>query len=135
MRPGNYTAYPAAMAYYFTIANNGANETHPESRGGNNRHMCRRAPLLENRSRLYVDVLLCRNPHVINPQTEKAMYIYKENTRDNGAILRCHASDNAAEYQLTSAYAHDLHSDYLERYSRQPSARWYNRHFNFIRIK
>ena len=47
----------------------------------------------------------------------------------------CYASDNMAEYQLTSAYAHDLHTEYIERYDREPSAAWYNRHFNFTRIK
>lgn len=63
------------------------------------------------------------------------MRIYKEKTSDNGYIRKCYASDNFAEYQLTSAYAHDLHSEYLERYNRIPSSRWYNRHFSFTRIK
>lgn len=63
------------------------------------------------------------------------MRIYKENTSDNGYILKCYASDNMAEYQLTSAYAHDLHDGYLQRYHRAPSSRWYNSHFNFTRIK
>lgn len=63
------------------------------------------------------------------------MRIYKENTSDHGYIKKCYASNNAAEYQLTSAYAHDLYADYLQLYNRAPSARWYNRHFNFTRIK
>ena len=63
------------------------------------------------------------------------MRIYKENTSDNGYIRKCYAIDNFAEYQLTSAYAHDLYNDYSQQYNRQPSARWYNRHFSFIRIK
>lgn len=63
------------------------------------------------------------------------MRIYKENTSDHGYVKTCCASDNNAEYQLTSAYAHDLHADYLERYNREPSARWYNSHFSFTRVK
>lgn len=63
------------------------------------------------------------------------MKIYKENTSDRGYIKACTAYDNAAEYQLTSAYAHDLYTDFVERYNRVPSARWYNGHFSFTRIK
>lgn len=63
------------------------------------------------------------------------MQTYQEITRDNGPQKHCTASDNTATYVLTSAYAHDLHDDYLQRYRRAPSARWYNRHFNFTRIK
>lgn len=63
------------------------------------------------------------------------MRIYKENTNYHGYIKACTASDNAAEYQLTSAYAHDLYTDFVERYNRVPSSQWYNRHFNFTRIK
>lgn len=63
------------------------------------------------------------------------MRIYKENTSDNGYIRNCYARDNFAEYQLTSAHAHDLYNEYLQRYYREPSAAWYNRHFSFIRIK
>ena len=63
------------------------------------------------------------------------MRIYREKTHDNGYTRRGYASDNYAEYQLTSTYAHDLYSDFLKRYSRLPSARWYNRHFRFERIK
>ena len=63
------------------------------------------------------------------------MRIYKENTSDNGYIRNCYASDNFAEYQLKSAYAHDLYNESLQLHNREPSARWYNRHFSFIRIK
>ena len=63
------------------------------------------------------------------------MRIYKEKTNDRGYIKTCHASDNNAEYQITSAYAHDLYSDFVERYNRVPSSLWYNKHFSFTRIK
>ncbi len=63
------------------------------------------------------------------------MRVYKENTSDHGYIKKCYASDNNAEYQLTSARAHDLHSDYLEQYNREPSAGWFNKRFSFTRIK
>lgn len=63
------------------------------------------------------------------------MRIYKENTSDRGCIKTCTASDNFAEYQLTSAYAHDLYTDFVERYNRVPSSNWYNKHFSFTRIK
>lgn len=42
------------------------------------------------------------------------MRIYKENTNDNGYVKTCYASDNMAEYRLTSAYAHDLYTDYVD---------------------
>ena len=63
------------------------------------------------------------------------MRIYKENTNDHGLARRCYASDNNAEYILTSARAKDLHSEYIDKYERNPSRQWYNRHFNFNRIK
>lgn len=63
------------------------------------------------------------------------MRIYREKTHDYGYQKPCYASDNYAEYQLTSAYAHDAINDYLYKFSRWPSARWYNRHFRFERIK
>ena len=63
------------------------------------------------------------------------MRIYKEITDDHGYTKKCYAIDNFAEYQLKSAYAHDLYNEYLQQYNREPSARWYNRHFSFIRIK
>lgn len=59
------------------------------------------------------------------------MRVYKEVTNDNGVAHRCSASDNYATYILTSAYAHDLHNSYLDRYNRLPCARWFNRHFTF----
>lgn len=63
------------------------------------------------------------------------MNTYKEITDDRGCAQRCGARDNQATYILTSAAAHDLRSAYMERYDRQPSARWYNRHFTFKRVK
>lgn len=61
--------------------------------------------------------------------------IFIEKTNDKGSRKSCPSADNNAEYILTSAKAHDLHDGYLQRYNREPSARWYNRHFNFTRIK
>lgn len=63
------------------------------------------------------------------------MRIYREITNDRGCMQCCGASDNFAEYQLTSAYAKDLRREYEERYNRQPSSAWYNRHFRFDRIR
>lgn len=63
------------------------------------------------------------------------MRIYREKTNDHGIMRKCYASDNYAEYQLTSAYAHDAINDYLYKFSRLPTSRWYNRHFRFERIK
>lgn len=63
------------------------------------------------------------------------MRIYKENTTDHGYIKKCSASNNLAEYQLTSARAHDLIFEYLEKYNRYPSSKWFNNHFSFTRIK
>lgn len=63
------------------------------------------------------------------------MRIYKEVTPDHGFEMRVNASDNFAAYILTSAYAHDLYTEYWDRYDREPSAAWYNRHFDFTRIK
>ena len=60
--------------------------------------------------------------------------IYKEVTSDNGNEWRCFASDNYATYILTSSHAHDLYIKYRQRYERIPSARWYNKHFNFERV-
>lgn len=61
--------------------------------------------------------------------------VFKEVTNDHGTPRKFYASDNNAEYIITSAYAHDLYTDYVDRYDRHPSAAWYNRHFNFTRIK
>ena len=62
------------------------------------------------------------------------IYIYKEVTSDNGNEWSCYASDNYATYILTSSHAHDLYIKYRQRYERIPSARWYNKHFNFERV-
>lgn len=61
--------------------------------------------------------------------------IYKENTNDNGVLTVCLASDNYAEYHITSAYGRDLVTLYEDRFNRHPSAAWFNRHFQFTRIK
>lgn len=63
------------------------------------------------------------------------MRIFKEITSDHGIKQRCFASDNKAEYILTSAMAHDMYTDYLEKYCTNPSSRWYNKHFRFERLK
>ena len=57
--------------------------------------------------------------------------IYKEVTNDRGCKKYCYASNNAATYILTSAYAHDKYSEFVDRYGRIPSSKWYHRHFNF----
>ena len=62
-------------------------------------------------------------------------HIYKEVTNDRGCLTYCYASNNAATYILTSAYAHDMYSEFVDKYSRIPSARWYHRHFNFERVQ
>ena len=62
------------------------------------------------------------------------LYIYKEVTSDNGNEWSCYASDNYATYILTSSHAHDLYIRYRQRYERIPSAKWYNKHFNFERV-
>ena len=59
------------------------------------------------------------------------MKTYKELTSDKGCPMRCYARDNKATYIITSAYGHDLVNAYKEKYSKQPSAKWYNRHFAF----
>lgn len=62
------------------------------------------------------------------------MNIYKEITNDHGCPRQCNASDNFAVYILTSALAHDLYHEFVEKYDRIPTAAWYNRHFEFERI-
>lgn len=62
----------------------------------------------------------------------KRKNIFIEKTDDNGVELHRLASDNKAEYVLKSAYAHDLYDDYVSKYERIPSSKWYNKHFNFI---
>ena len=61
--------------------------------------------------------------------------IYKEVTNDRGYKKCCSASNNAATYILTSAYAHDLYYDFVQKYGRIPSSQWYHRHFNFERVQ
>ena len=61
--------------------------------------------------------------------------IYKEITSDKGSKWERYASDNFATYILTSAYAHDLYDDYVEKYGRFPSSQWYRRHFSFERVQ
>ena len=60
-------------------------------------------------------------------------HIYKEVTNDRGYQEYCYASNNAATYILTSAYAHDMYSEFVDRYGRVPSSQWYRKHFNFER--
>lgn len=63
------------------------------------------------------------------------MNVYQEITNDHGREKHCTASDNSAEYILTSAMAHDAYNNYIDRYGRQPSAQWYRRNFQFARTK
>lgn len=62
-------------------------------------------------------------------------HTYKEVTADNGYQRYCHASDNSASYILTSAYAHDMYSEFVDKYGRVPSSQWYRRHFDFERVQ
>lgn len=62
------------------------------------------------------------------------MRTYKEITRDNGIAVVYTASNNNAGYVMTSAEAHDMHAEYVRKYNRVPSSRWYNCHFRFERI-
>ena len=62
-------------------------------------------------------------------------HMYKEVTNDNAYKSYCHASNNSATYILTSAYAHDMYSEYMDKYSRVPSAQWYRKNFNFERVQ
>ena len=59
--------------------------------------------------------------------------IYKEVTADKGYQRYCHASNNYATYILTSAYAHDMYSEFVQKYGRIPSSKWYRKNFNFER--
>ena len=58
-----------------------------------------------------------------------------EITSDKGIEYHSHASDNSATYILTSAYAHDMYYDFVQKYGRIPSSKWYHRHFNFERVQ
>ena len=62
------------------------------------------------------------------------MNVYKEKTNDHRMACHRRASDNKATYILTSSIAHDLYYDYIDKYSRIPSSKWYNRHFIFEKI-
>ncbi len=61
--------------------------------------------------------------------------IYKEVTDDRGYQSHCHASDNFATYILTSASAHDMYDEFVDKYGRVPSSQWYRKHFNFERVQ
>lgn len=61
-------------------------------------------------------------------------HIYKEVTNDRGYQLPCYASNNSATYILTSSYAHDMYSEFVDKYGRIPSAQWYRKNFNFMRV-
>lgn len=63
------------------------------------------------------------------------MRVYKEITDDHGWPMKCTASDNFATYIITSACGHDILNAYEHKFDRLPSARWYNRHFQFKQIK
>ena len=72
--------------------------------------------------------------HKQQKQSNMKRNIYKEVTSDNGNGWSCFAYDNYATYILTSSHAHDLYIKYRQRYERIPSAKWYNKHFNFERV-
>ena len=61
--------------------------------------------------------------------------IYQEITSDKGCKWERYASNNSATYILTSAYAHDMYYDFVQKYGRIPSSQWYHRHFNFERVQ
>lgn len=61
--------------------------------------------------------------------------IFKEVTNDKGYQKPCYASDNSATYILTSAYAHDMYREFVDKYERIPSAKWYRNHFSFERVQ
>lgn len=62
-------------------------------------------------------------------------HTYKEVTNDNGYRSYCHASDNYATYILTSAHAHDMYHEFVDKYERIPSSQWYRKNFNFERVQ
>jgi hypothetical protein len=59
------------------------------------------------------------------------MKIFKEITDDHGTPARVAASNNRAEYILTSAHAKDMRDAYLRKWNRLPSSSWYRRNFRF----
>ena len=61
-------------------------------------------------------------------------HIYKEVANDRGYKKYCYASNNSATYILTSSYAHDMYSEFVDKYGRIPSSQWYHRYFNFERV-
>lgn len=66
------------------------------------------------------------------------MHVFKEVTNDHGCPRKCYASDNQAEYILTSAQGKDQLAEYERRYGPgcdYPSSKWYNKHFNWERLK
>ena len=63
------------------------------------------------------------------------MRIYKEVTTDNGIKKTCYASNNNAEYIMTSTMAHDMVNEFTQKHERWPSSSWYNSNFRFRRIK
>lgn len=62
------------------------------------------------------------------------MTTFREITNDHGYEKHVFASDNNAEYILTSAFAKDRYTMYVDRYDREPSSKWYNKYFRFERI-
>ena len=62
-------------------------------------------------------------------------HIYKEVTNDRGSKKYCYASNNSATYILTSASAHDMYSEFVDKYGHIPSSQWYHRHFSFERVQ
>lgn len=63
------------------------------------------------------------------------MYKYQEVTNDNGTFEVAYASDNNADYYLTSARAKDLMTEFRMKHDRYPTARWLNAHIRFKRVK
>ena len=63
------------------------------------------------------------------------MHTFKEITNDHGIRRTAYARDNDAEYIITSARAKDMLTEYQEKYDQHPTAKWFNKHINFERIK
>lgn len=62
------------------------------------------------------------------------MKTFREITIDNGATEMHYAANNSAIYELKSARAKDMYTEFVARYDRLPNSRWYNRHFDFKQI-
>lgn len=58
-------------------------------------------------------------------------YKFYEHTSDHGYKKTAYASNNRAEYILTSAMAHDMYNEYLWKFGRHPHSSWFHRHFSF----